>query len=443
MSCPENKPLPKVLVVNINVWQDSSAIRTMPEIFACWQRDRVAQIYTRAGLPDTKVCDEFLQINENSVIKSILKRKLVTARRVSNSSQKQGVADEELKKERQRYKLAAKGYSPLLALCRDLVWALGKWKSKELDEFLIDAAPDVLFMPIYPVVYMSRIHRYIIKKTGKPVVCYLADDNFSYKVCGKNIFARIHRMWLRKVNIPLIKNCDKLFVIAPKTKEECNVLFGKDAELLTKAIDFSKVEFKEKKAELPLKMVYTGKLIIGRDRALMHIAEAVARINEKSERLIFEVYAPGTPDEKFLKAFEGKGCRFMGSVPKEKADALQEEADILVFAESLDKKHYNAARLSFSTKITDYFKNGKCIFALGSKEIAPMEYLINEDAAVAVTDYSDIEANLRRLCDNPSIVEEYSKKAYECGQRNHDSEKVFGNFKNVICELAENESDSL
>lgn len=437
MSYSENKPLPKVLVVNINVWQDSSAIRTMPEIFACWQKDRVAQIYTRAGLPDTKVCDEFLQINENSVIKSILKRKLVTARRVSNTPLKQGAADDELKKEKQRYKLAAKGYSSLLALCRDIVWALGKWKSKELDKFLEDVNPDILFMPIYPVVYMSRIHRYIAKKTGKPVVCYLADDNFSYKVCGKNIFARIHRLWLRKVNIPLIRDCDKLFVIAPKTQAECKALFKKDSELLTKAIDFSKTEFREKKSELPLRMVYTGKLIIGRDKALMHIAEAVARINEEEEKIIFEVYAPGTPDEEFLKAFDGKGCRFMGSVSKEEADAVQDKADILVFAESLDKKHYNAARLSFSTKITDYFKNGKCIFALGSREIAPMEYLINEDAAVAVTDYADIEESLRKLCKSPDMVEEYSKKAYDCGKRNHDSEKVFGNFKKVLCEISD------
>ncbi len=437
MSCSENKPLPKVLVVNINVWQDSSAIRTMPEIFACWQKDRVAQIYTRAGLPDTKVCDEFLQINENAVIKSIFRRRLVTARRVPNTPIKSGVADDELKKEKQRYKLAAKGYSPLLALCRDIVWALGKWKSKELDKFLDEVDPDVLFMPIYPVVYMSRIHRYIMKKTGKPVVCYLADDNFSYNVCGKNIFARIHRFWLRKVNIPLIKSCDKLFVIAPKTKDECKALFGKDAELLTKAIDFSKTEYKEKKAELPLRMVYTGKLIIGRDRALMHIAEAVARINKEREKIVFEVYAPGTPDEKFLDVFNGKGCKFMGSVAKEEADTIQDKADILVFAESLDKKHYNAARLSFSTKITDYFKNGKCIFALGSKDIAPMEYLIKEDAAVAVTDYGDIEDKLLMLCENPEVVTEYSRKAYNCGKRNHDSEKVYGNFKKVLRALSD------
>ena len=79
MSDTERKPLPKVLSVNINVWRDDSAIRTLPEIFACWDKERLAQIYTRAGVPSTKVCDEFLRINENAIIKSIYKRNVRTA----------------------------------------------------------------------------------------------------------------------------------------------------------------------------------------------------------------------------------------------------------------------------------------------------------------------------------------------------------------------------
>ncbi|MBE6793651.1 MAG: glycosyltransferase family 4 protein [Ruminococcaceae bacterium] len=437
MDNKDNMVLPKVLVVNINVWQDNSAIRTMPEIFACWQKDRVAQIYTRAGLPDTKVCDEFLRINENAVIKSIINRKVKTAQRVYNTKSSPNAQDEELKKEQKRYKLATKKQSWFLSIARDVVWSLGKWKTKELNAFLDEVDADVLFMPIYPVVYMGKLQRYIAKYTGKPVACYLADDNFSYKVCGKNLFARIHRFWLRKVSTKLIKECDKLFVIVPKTKEECKEIFSKDTEYLTKAIDFSKVEFVEKEAKLPLKMTYTGKLIIGRDKALMNIAEAVSRINEDEERIRFEVYAPNEPDEKFLEAFSGKGCEFKGSIPKEEVDKVLEKSDILVFAESLDKKHFNAARLSFSTKITDYFKSGKCIFALGSKDIAPMDYLIKEDAAVTVTDYKDIEAALRKLCDNPDMVGEYGKKAFDCGRRNHNAEDVFGNFKKIMCELAE------
>ena len=437
MSDTERKPLPKVLSVNINVWRDDSAIRTLPEIFACWDKESLAQIYTRAGVPSTKVCDEFLRINENAIIKSIYKRNVRTASRVYNSKELSAAEGEELKKEQNRYKKAAKSHSWFMTLCRDLVWTLGKWKSKELDAYLDEVNADVLFMPIYPVVYMAKLQKYIIRRTGKPVVGYLADDNFSYKICGKNLFALVHRFWLRKHTIELIKNCNRLFVIAPKTKAECKELFGKESEYLTKAIDFSEVYFEEKEVASPIKMTYAGKLIIGRDKALMKIAEAVAKINENGIKIIFDVYAPGTPSEEFMKAFSAEGCRFMGSVDKERLERIQKEYDVLVFAESLDKKHYNAARLSFSTKITEYFKSGRCIFALGSKDIAPMDYLIKEDAAVTVTSYDDIENKLRELCSNPDLVSDYGKKAFQCGKRNHDAQKVFSNFKKVICELAE------
>lgn len=436
MSNTEQKPLPKVLSVNINVWRDDSAIRTLPEIFACWDKERLAQIYTRAGVPCTKVCDEFLRINENAIIKSIYNRKVKTAGRVYNCPEMSDSESEELKKEQMRYKKAAKRHSWFMTLCRDLVWTFGKWKSKELDDFLDEVKADVLFVPIYPVVYMAKLQKYIIKRTGKPVVGYLADDNFSYKICGNNLFAYIHRFWLRRHTIDLIKNCDKLFVIAPKTKAECKELFGKDSDYLTKAIDFTQIAFEEHKVSSPVKMTYAGKLIIGRDKALMQIAEAVANINKDDIKIEFDVFAPGTPSQEFMNAFSGKGCRFMGSVDKDRLEKIQKEYDILVFAESLDKKHFNAARLSFSTKITEYFKSGRCIFALGSSEIAPMDYLIKEDAAVVVTDYKDIESKLRELCLNPEIISDYSKKAFDCGKRNHSAQKVFSSFKKIICDLA-------
>ena len=66
-----------------------------------------------------------------------------------------------------------------------------------------------------------------------------------------------------------------------------------------------------------------------------------------------------------------------------------------------------------------------------------MDYLIKEDAAVTVTAYDDIENKLRELCSNPDLVSDYGKKAFQCGKRNHDAQKVFSNFKKVICELAE------
>ncbi len=431
-----NSKLPKVLVISVNVWQDSGNIRTLPEIFACYEKEKVAQIYTKAGVPDTQVCDRFFRINENAVIKSIFKRSTKTSSEVKNCEGRLSRNEqEELLAQQKRYSLARKKHSWLMTLCREFVWLFGKWKTPELDKFLDDFAPEVLFVPVYPFVYMSRLQLYIIKCTKVPVVAYISDDNYTYKACGRNPLAYIHRFWLRKGVKKIIGGCKKLFVIAPKQKEEYDKLFGVNSILLTRAVEISEKAQQEKTPELPLRMIYTGKLGIGRDKALAEIAKAVAKINQEKDSISLRIYSGDTPVGEALEAFKGKGVEFCGSVTADKIAKLQKESDITVFAESLEKRFKNAARLSFSTKLTDYFKSGRCIFAIGDKDIAPMEYLIEEDAAITVTDYSQIETKLRELCRTPEIVKEYGEKALMCGKRNHSPEKVLEEFKRVMCSV--------
>ena len=103
--------------------------------------------------------------------------------------------------------------------------------------------------------------------------------------------------------------------------------------------------------------------------------------------------------------------------------AVQKQADVLVFVESLERRYRNAARLSFSTKITDYLKSGKCIFAIGGSDIAPIDYFKRYDSAVVATCYDEIKGVLEKISVNPDIVKEYSKKAYNCGVQNHTKAK--------------------
>lgn len=434
-----NERLPKVLVISITVWRDDSPIRTLPELFSCWERDRIAQIYTRAGLPDNSICDRYFRIDENSVMKSVFKRRTVTGKVVENQQNVSGVNAEEkasLDAENSRYAAAHRKHSWFMTLCREAVWRFGKWKSKELDKFVSDFDPDVIFVPIYPFYYMERIQTYLIKKYKKPVVCFIADDNYTYKPCKGSPLAYLHRFMLRRYVRREIPHCNEFFVMTPMAKREYDKLFSIDSKLLTKAIDFENTQYSPKKAGTPLKMVYTGKLVIGRDMAMVEIARALKEINKDGVRIELDIYAPDKPSDDIVKALDVPGCRLCDGVPKSEVAKIQAQADVLVFAESLSEKYKNAARLSFSTKITDYFSSGRCIFALGSKDIAPVDYLMEEDAAIVATDYKDIEPALRRLCDNPSLVEEYGKKAFECGKRNHSREDVYNLFKKTLSDTA-------
>lgn len=434
-----DRELPRVLIPSINVWQDSGAVRTLPEIFSCWDNERIAQIYTKAGVPHTSVCKRFFRINENAVIKSILKRSVRTSSVVENAENEKSEAElKELRKERKRYK-GSKRHGWFLSLCRELVWLAGKWKTPELDSFVREFDPELLFVPIYPVVYMARLQLYLIKHTEAPVVCYLSDDNYSYKSCSGNPLAYIHRFWLRKKVKKLIEASDKLFVITPMQKEECDRLFGVSSEILTRFVDENDIDKSEQKLHDPIRMIYTGKLSIGRDESIRRVAEAVSQINAEAgrERITFSIYSGDTPSGKCMTAFQNGGNKFCGSVTSDKISVLQRESDICLFAESLSRKYRYSARLSFSTKLTDYLSSGKCIFAVGDRDIAPIDYLAQEDCAIVVTDYDDIKSALQRLCDDRELIAEYGKRAINCGLKNHSKDKVLTNFKNTLCDVYE------
>jgi glycosyltransferase involved in cell wall biosynthesis len=307
---------------------------------------------------------------------------------------------------------------------REAVWKFGKWKTKALRDFVEEENPDVYFVPIYPVVYMAKIQLYILKKYPKPYVCYLADDNYSYKSCGKNIFAYIHRFFLRRVVKKLAKNCNQMFTITKTEAEDTDRLFGTKSVVLTKGIDYSTINYASKPISKPVRMVYTGNLVIGRASSLVAISKAMANINKETERVTLDIYSPTMLDEKTMSYLNSNGCHFRGQVKKQEVAKIQEQADVVVFVESLEKKHRLTARLSFSTKLTDYFRSGKCIFAIGDKRIAPIIYLTENDSAIICTDYTEIEGQLQRLIDNNELIIEYGKKAFDCGKVNHNEVKI-------------------
>lgn len=429
----KDRELPKVMAISLSTWRSDSGIHTQTDLFKFWNPDKVAQIYTKSDMPNTPVCNKFFQISENAVIKSVLNRKAV-GKVVYNGEENNSKVVQEEKK---LYEKAHKKKSWLMTIIREIVWSCGKWKTEELDKFVSNFDAEVYFVPIYPVVYTAKIQQYILKKFPKPYVCYLADDNYSYKPCGKNLFAYMHRFMLRKVVRQLAENCTEMFTITKTEAIDTDKLFGTQSIVLTKGIDYSKLTYEEKEINTPIKMVYTGNLLIGRASSLVAISKALANINQESTKIELDIYSPTILDGKTMKYLNSNGCHFKGAVPKCEVEAIQKNADVVVFVESLEREHRYAARLSFSTKLTDYFASGKCIFAIGDKNIAPIEYLSENDAAIICVEYNEIETRIREIVDNPQKIHAYGEKAFNCGKKNHEQSLVKKTFIDTLCKAAE------
>jgi len=431
--------LPKVLVVTINAWRDNTGINALIELFKVWDKDRLAQIYTRAALPNTKICSNIFQISENAVMRSIIFRKTKTGKIMKAD---RDFEDDDIKASEKEEKLYDKKSkikrSWIMKYSREIVWKLGKWQTKELDSFIDNFSPDVLFFTIYSSIYMCVIQYYIIKRTKKPAVCYIWDDNYTFKACGFRPMDYLQRIFLRKAIRNVVSSCDKMFVVAPKMKEEYDRIFGVDSIVLTKGIDYSNIVYDDKPGNKPLRMVYTGKLYLGRWKSLASIANAFGEINKDSTKITLDIYSKENIQPSVLKKLNRNGSTFRGGVTMDEVLAIQATADIVVFVESVDWRYKNFARLSFSTKLTDYFKSGKCIFAIGGKDTAPIDYLIKNDCAAVATSYREIKKQIQTLVNNPETIKEYGRRSFECGRKNHNAADIEKKLRNTISEVYKN-----
>lgn len=431
--------LPKILAITINAWQDNTGINTLINLFRHWDANRVSQIYTRSELPSTEVCNEFFRISENAVLKSVFNRKIKTGMRVYNET-KLNEPDENIVEERKKYSFFRKHRSMFFELCREVAWSLGRWKTKELDDFLDECDADILFIPIYAYTYMSNLQNYVIKKLNKPVVTYIADDVYFYRARKRNILFCIDRFFQRRAVRKLMQHNKKLFVIAPKLKEVFDKEFHTDSSILTKGIDFSKKYFVEQDITVPIRLVYTGKTNIGRWKSLALIGQTIKKINTYERKMELLIYTKDDLNKKVSDALNIEGAsRVMGGISMDEVMKVQQEADIVVFAECLNKRYKDVAWLSFSTKLTDYMGNGKCILAVGAKDIAPIEYLKENDSALIASDGNEIYNVLNRIVEDKCLINEYARKAYECGKKNHNEKKIGRIFRNEILEVSLNE----
>ena len=125
----------------------------------------------------------------------------------------------------------------------------------------------------------------------------------------------------------------------------------------------------------------------------------------------------------------------MPVVPNDMVMKVLQGADILVHIEPLSLKNRLFYRLSFSTKLVDYFKAGKCIIGFG-KNTASLKYIEDNQCGIVINHPSELKKKLVTLIDNSKIITEYSKRAWLCGFKNHQiepiQEKLISDFLSVM-----------
>ena len=411
----------RILVMSMSAWNSRVGSDTWATLMGQYKPENVANICLREEKPDSNAAGSYFAISENRIIKSVLKRRTKTGY-VVNTDNNDDAHSEDLKEHNERYKKMSKkrSYSKLLA--REMVWKLGKWKTKELCDFVDNFKPDVVLFFMDGYIHFNRLCRFVIKRTKAKAIGFFVDDNFTYKQ-GSGLGFKVYRFLQRRSLKKLAKKTNAFWAITQMSKEEADKTFGINCTVVTKPLR-SQPAYVPKACSTPIKILYTGNLQIGRDRSLLKVVQALEEINKDEIKFEINAYTKTVLSEEMKKALDCGYCHIHEPIPQSEVFKLQSEADILLFLEDVDGKDAHTARLSFSTKITDYLSASKCILAVGCLETAPMRYFIDNKAAIVATTVDEIRERLVKIENDNSLVEAYARSACECGIKNHNKEEI-------------------
>lgn len=419
---------PRILVFTVSAWNSKVGANTWASLLEHYDSKKIANICLRDEVPDSPVCSRYFSISESKVLRSIIARRIQTGTELIASTAESS-ADSCLAEHRARYAKMKKKRRYSMLLARELVWFLGKWHTKELDRFLDDFRPDIVLYSLEGYIHFNRIVEYAIKRTGAKAIGYIWDDNFTYKQ-SKKIGFLAYRYFQRRSLKRVAKRTSEFLAISDTTKEEADSFFGIQCHVLTKPLNQAP-SVRDADVKKPIKILYTGNLLIGRDRSLLKVVQALKQTPQGSFSL--DVYTQtDLSDEQRQALSDGQICNIYPAISQQEVIAKQKEADLLLFLEDVDGPDAQMARLSFSTKITDYLSAGNAILAVGNKDTAPMRYFVKNKAAFVVSAEQEISKVLHSICEAPSLLAEYACNARKAGLENHDRAKILAQLDRIV-----------
>lgn len=434
----------KLLVITCNAWANNiSTGNTFSNFLSNWNGD-VANIYCRNEKINNNICKKYYRITEKNIIKNFFdKEKIGCVVNYEDFSVagKSEISSESANKNNKFYGFFRRHRLIVLLWIRELIWKIGRWKNNSFENFVKNYNPNVVMMPMYSNIYMYDILFYVKKLTNAKIVLCTGDDVYSLKKWRFSPFFWINKFFLRRKMRKAVNISNRRFSLTDMQSEEYSTIFNKQFKTLRKGMNFEK-----DRALLSLSngqvidIVYTGNILLGRYKILGLIGDAVHKVNKLGKKYCLHIYSADSLSNKmknYLLKYPNDVI-FHGRISSEEVKKVQLAADILLHVENFSLKDKLTTRLSFSTKLVDYFYQGKCIFAVGPKDVASIDYLMKNDAAVVATNEKEIYEKLKMLVENPDIIREYGDKAWDCGKRNHQIDKIqkmlYEDFERVIHE---------
>lgn len=417
-----------ILIISYEAWcETSNGGNVLSNIFSAFSDAELAQIYCSGALPQNSICRKYFQISESMLLSGQKGRKLE-----EKDYSADGSAETEALENRINSRIPGVFKNASL-LARELMWSVFNWKTNELESFIRDFKPDLIFAPCYYYYHVSKVALYAKDIAGCPMISYISDDNYSLRqLCFYPSFyinRLITRKWIRRH----LTACSLIYTMTQMQKTEYEKIFRRPMKLLCKSASFDRLNTSPGE---PVRFIYAGSLYLNRWKVLAALSDALALANERQIKAQLHIFSGTELSARMEKKLnDGRNAVFHGLISYHELEEWYKKSDVAVFVESFDLKNRLVTRLSFSTKIIDCLSSGCAVLAIGPENQGGMAYLKDNDAAICVNDIHDLSLVIRKIINDPTLITEYSRKANQLGKKNHLKENIEKELRQDFCDV--------
>jgi len=402
----------KILVISYESWRDTNnGGNVLSNIFCAFPEADFAQIYCSGELPQNFVCRKYYQISDSMLLRSLKGRRLEEKDYGVEAVDQSDVIENKIKN-------SIPGvFRNVSLLVREMFWRVFDWKTRELEDFIKDFKPDIIFAPCYSYSHVSMIALYAKRVAQCPMISYISDDNYTLKQLELSFAFLINRLITRKWIRRLFAECALIYTMTDMQKREYEAIFGRPMKILCKSASFDEYD---KEIGSPIQFIYAGGLYLNRWKMLSRLADAIEKLNTVEIKAQLHIYSGSNLKlNQRKKLHDGRNSFLHNAISYGELMEHYRDADIAVHVESFDLKNRLLTRLSFSTKIIDCMNSGCAILAIGPNTQAGISYLKENDAAICINNIKEIDSVINKLMNNVELIKEFSEKARLLGKKNH------------------------
>lgn len=429
----KSKKYPRVLIITVNPLSTvSNNGKTYASFFKDYPKEKLAQLYFHREIPDSDVCENYYKISDEDLIGNLLKKSKVLGYKVHMEASEERLIPQNINNKLKK--------SSLIRFVRSLLWLSLDFDKDGVKDWIDSFKPEVIFFCGGNANYLYSKVLKISKKYDSKLIYYITDD-YVLPYFSFNIFKILTRIWTRNSFKKICTNSSLVLTIGDKMTEVYKEKYGIESKKIMNLVEAKK--FEELKNEFKnndLKFVYAGGLHSNRWKTLSLIGESLSRINNQGFRGNLEIYSATKPEGKmFDEINKDSFSKYCGSLNAEEVQDVFKSADVLIHVESFDDRSKEVTYLSVSTKIPEYMASGKCILAIGPKDVASIEYLKKTNSGFVVTsmDTQDIDNTIIELFKDVDKREFFIQQAHLTFKKNHDAEVKRAQFHDYIIAMSE------